>query len=207
MAPAVEPTAVNFYTKKDFEGEEYPYAIDADVSVTGELNDKFLSVNVGSAAKVIAWQHYNQTGIYKEWEDDHPDISDIDGLSRFRVVSSDTRAISFIFKDSTDGDPKQYSLKVDARDVGSVLILSDDGEGYRLVGILPSGGPPITTGIYVRDEKSKVYIATGSIYFQWNASTKQVDIVEDANFPKQLEHKRTGDSAFEITLVDNKPTE
>lgn len=67
MAPPVEPTQANFYTGKDFGGDKFEYLVGSDVSVPGELNDKFQSVNVGFNAKVIAWQHYNSTGIYREW--------------------------------------------------------------------------------------------------------------------------------------------
>jgi hypothetical protein len=171
MAPSVGATAVNFYSKKDFGGDPFPYIIGDDISVPGNLNDKFLSVNVGTAAKVIAWQHYNSTGIYKEWTGENPDITNIGGLSRFKVVDSDTRAVLFNFKDVTGGADKQYSLKLNAADVGSILIYSNDGDDYYLVGIMPSGGPPVTTAIYVRDEKSGVYTAIGSVFYQWNSGS------------------------------------
>ncbi|KAF2962745.1 hypothetical protein GQX73_g10826 [Xylaria multiplex] len=207
MAPSVDATAVNFYTKKDFEGDKFPYSIGDDISVPTDLNDKFLSVNVGVAAKVIAWQHYNSTGIYKEWTGENPDISEIEGLSRFKVVDNDTRAITFIFKDATGGADKQYSLKLNAADVGTILIYSNDGDDYHLVGIMPSGGPPVVTAIYVRDESTGVYIATGSVFFQWNSASKQVDIVESDNWPPQLKYERSGPSSFIVTLIDNKPSE
>ncbi|KAK3952313.1 membrane binding-domain-containing protein [Pseudoneurospora amorphoporcata] len=207
MAPSVNPTTVVFYQKKDFEGTGDTYAVGQDVSVPGSLNDKYLSVAVGASAKVIAWQHYNESGIYREWAESQADISDIGGLSRFTVVDNDTRAISFLFKDATGGADKQYSLKVDARDVGTVTLYSNSGDQYGLVGILPAGGPPVTTAIYVRDEKSGVYVAIGSVFFQWNEETKEVDVVENDNWPEQLTQKRTGGSSFEITLVDNKPSE
>ncbi|KAK3391347.1 membrane binding-domain-containing protein [Sordaria brevicollis] len=208
MAPSVDPNSAVFYQQKDFSGPGDSYPISPEsVSVPGSLNDKYLSVAVGASAKVIAWQHYNEMGHYREWTDSQPDISDIEGLSRFRVVDDDTRAISFIFKDSTGGESKRYSLKVDARDVGAVTLYSNDGDEYALVGILPAGGPPVTTAVYVRDEKSGGYIAVGSVYFQWNESTGEVDVVENDNWPKQLDAKRTGKSAFEVTLVDNKPSE
>ncbi|RYP49407.1 hypothetical protein DL768_004880 [Monosporascus sp. mg162] len=207
MAPPVDATAVNFYSKKDFGGDKYPYTIGDDIEVPTDLIDQFLSVNVGTAAKVIAWQHYNSTGIYKEWTGENPDITGIGGLSRFKVVENDTRAISFIFKDTTGGAEKQYSLKVKAADVGEILIYSNDGDAYHLVGIMPSGGPPVTTAIYVRDEKSGVYIATGSVFFQWNSGSGEVDIVESDNWPPQLEWERSGHSSFIVTLVNNKPSE
>ncbi|KAK3347828.1 Beta/Gamma crystallin-domain-containing protein [Neurospora tetraspora] len=209
MAPSVDPSTVVFYQKKNFEGSGDTYAVGQDVSVPGSLNDKYLSVAVGASAKVIAWQHYNESGHYREWTDSQADISDIGGLSRFKVVDDDTRAISFLFKDATGGDEKQYSLKVDARDVGTVMLYSTtkDGGEYGLVGILPAGGPPVTTAIYVRDEHSGGYLCVGSVFFQWNEESKGVDVVENENWPKQLEQKRTGKSSFEVTLVDNKPSE
>ncbi|KAJ4379037.1 hypothetical protein N0V85_008909 [Neurospora sp. IMI 360204] len=207
MAPSVDPSTVVFYQKKNFEGSGDTYALGQDVSVPGSLNDKYLSVAVGASAKVIAWQHYNESGHYREWTESQVDISDIGGLSRFKVVDDDTRAISFLFKDSTGGKDKQYSLKVDARDVGAVTLYSNSGDEYGLVGILPAGGPPVTTAVYVRDESSGVYLAVGSVFFQWNGENKEVDVVENDNWPKQLKSKRTGKSAFEVTLVDNKPSE
>ncbi|KAK3496325.1 membrane binding-domain-containing protein [Neurospora crassa] len=207
MAPSVDPTKVIFYQKKNFEGPGDTYAIGQDISVPGSLNDKYFSVAVGASAKVIAWQHYNESGRYREWATSQADISDIGGLSRFRVVDDDTRAVSFLFKDATGGADKQYSLKVDARDVGTVTLYSNDGDEYGLVGIMPEGGPPVTTAVYVRDEHSGVYIAVGSVYFEWNKDNGEVDVVENEHWPKQLKSKRTGKSSFEVTLVDNKPSE
>lgn len=172
MAPSVAPTAVNFYTAKDFGGSTYPYKVGDDVSLDKDLNDKFLSVNVGLAAKVLAWRDYNKGGPYEEWSGGpRPDITSIGGLSQFMVIDADTRAIAFLFRDATGGADRQYSLKVDAHDVGEVTMFSNDGDEHRLAGLMPAGGPPVTTAIYVRDEKSGVYIATRSVFFKWNDQT------------------------------------
>jgi hypothetical protein len=173
MAPTVDPNVANFYNEKNFGGQVFPYSIGSDVSLPNSLNDTFLSVNVGAAAKVLAWQHYSATGIYREWTGENPDITDIGGLSRFEVVDGNTRAISFLFKDATGGKPKQYSLKVDAADVGTVTLYSDEDDNYRLVGIMPENGPPVTTALYIRDESTGVYIAIGSVYFQWDSSSNR----------------------------------
>lgn len=173
MAPSVDPTTVIFYTEKDFGGDAHPYKVDDDVSLPSELNDKFLSVNVGIAAKVLAWRDYKKQGPYREWTGPNPDISDIEGLSCFMVVSGDTRAIAFLFKDATGGADRQYSLTVDAHGVGEVKMYSNDGDEYRVAGLMPANGPPVTTAIYVRDENSGVYIATGSVYFKWNPDTER----------------------------------
>lgn len=173
MAPSVSPTAVNFYIEKDFGGDAYPYKVGDDVRLPPELNDKFLSVNVGIAAKVLAWRDYDKGGPYREWTGANPDITDIEGLSRFIVVDGNTRAIAFLFKDDTGGADRQYSLTVKAADVGDVIIYSNNGDDYSLVGLMPPDGPPVTTAIYVRDENSGVYIATGSVYFKWNSETER----------------------------------
>jgi hypothetical protein len=67
MAPHAEPQAAVFYNKTNFSGTANAYKVGDDISLPDELNDKFQSVEVGVNAKVIAWQHYNETGIYKEW--------------------------------------------------------------------------------------------------------------------------------------------
>jgi hypothetical protein len=188
MAPSVDPNTANFYVKLNFEGQAHPYPIhDANVQLPASLNDRFLSVNVGAAAKVIAWQHYSSTGIYREWTGENPDITDIGGLSTFRVVDGNTRAISFLFKDATGAPAKRYSLQLNAADVGSVKLYSNEDETYRLVGIMPDSGPPVTTAVYVRDESSGVYITQGSVFFQWNSSDNrtyrplQSQTTKDAN--------------------------
>ncbi|KAL2131686.1 hypothetical protein VTI74DRAFT_4729 [Chaetomium olivicolor] len=212
MATQIDPTAAVFYASPDLTGTATPYAIGADISLPTSLNDKFQSVNVGASAKVIAWQHYDESGIYQEWAaGEHPDISSIGGLSRFKVVEGNTRAVAFAFKDATGGKKRQYSLKVEARDVGTVTLYSgEEGEGegteYRLVGIMPEGGPPVTTALYVRDESSGAYVALGSVYFQWSEKEDRVEIVENENWPAQLKQERTGASTFVLTLVDSTPS-
>lgn len=95
---------------------------------------------------------------------------------------------------------------MDAHDVGSVILYSNDGDEYRLVGMMPQDGPPVTTAMYIRDEKSGSYLSVGSVFFQWDPSTEGVKIVENDNWPKQLKEEQKGPSSFLITLIDNKPS-
>ncbi|KAK4120732.1 hypothetical protein N657DRAFT_658366 [Parathielavia appendiculata] len=212
MAPHPEPQAAIFYTKTDFSGTPNAYKVGDEITLPGELNDKFQSVEVGVNAKVIAWQHYDGSGIYKEWEGQQPDITSIQGLTRFKVVPANTRAIAFAFQDATGGKPLQYTLKVDAADVGAVKLFSKDaaaaaeGNEYRLVGLMPEGGLPVTTAVYVRNEADGGYVAVGSVYFQWDEKDGQMHIVQDDNWPKQLKQEQTGPSAFLVTLVDATPS-
>lgn len=196
-----------FYTSSNFGGSPHTYSVGDDVNLyPGNLNDKFKSAIVGSAAKVLAWKHDSGVGTYTELTGRNPDISSIGGLSRFKVLPSDTRVIAFQFKDATGGAPKRYSLKVNAADVGERLLYSNEDDEFKLVGTMPVRGPSVTTAIYVRDEQTGVYLATGSIFFQWNEQAQQVDIVSQENFPAQLKYERQDANRFIITLVSNQPT-
>ncbi len=209
MSPSVPATEVWFYSKEDYGGDKYTYKIGDDVNLwPGALNDKFQSAVVGSEAKVLAWQHANSSGVYRELTGDNPSLSELGGLSRFIVITDDTRAIAFRFVDKTGGAEGQYSLKVDAAKVGEKILYSEGSSSadFQLVGTIAEDGPPVTTAVYVRDEKTGSYIALGSIYFKWNATDGQVDIPEEGNFPKQLSIERAGPSKFIIALVSNKPS-
>ncbi|WP_326655004.1 beta/gamma crystallin domain-containing protein [Streptomyces sp. NBC_01750] len=194
---------VTFYAQLSFAGEAHTYDLGADENLhPGELNDKFKSLKVGQQAKVLAWQHANQTGKYREWNLDQSDITGIGGLSRFKVTRDTTLPIAVRLEDLTGGQNRQYSLKVDSFEVGQILVYSGDLE-YGLVGIMPEDGPPVTTAIYVRDEQSGNYVATGSVYFAWNGTTKSVDVADETNFPDNMRYKRDGRNQFifELTAV------
>ncbi|RYO74129.1 hypothetical protein DL766_005564 [Monosporascus sp. MC13-8B] len=210
MAPTAASTEAWFYEQENFGGTKYSYKIGEDVNLyPGKLNDKFNSAAVGSEAKVLAWQHDNASGNYAELVENTASLKFIGGLTRFKVVEDDTRAVAFKFRDATGGGQRQYSLKIDAADVGAITLYApddaDDGK-WNLVGTIREEGPPVTTAVYIRDERSGVYIAVGSVFFQWNTSTKQVDIAENDNFPKQLSIERADASKFLVTLTSNEPS-
>lgn len=208
VAPPVSAGEAVFYTQNDYKGDKHPYRIGDDINLyPGNLNDKFRSSVVAWDTKVLAWQHANSSGHYKELEGEVPSLSDLGGLSRFKVITNDTRIIAFKFTDKTGGTPKQYSLKLNAADVGEKILYSDEDNEFKLVGVIGESGPPVTTAIYIRNEHNGQYLDAGSVFFQWNKDLKQVDIVSSENFPKQLESERAGPSKFLMTLVSNVPTE
>lgn len=194
---------VMFYKSVNYAGDPYAYKLGAQEALPGELNDRFRSVRVGELVKVLAWQHYGQSGIYREWEVDTPDITDIGGLSTFRVVEKTTLAIAVRLQDDTGAEPGRYSLKVVSYEVGEITAHSGDPE-YSLVGFMPAGGPPVTTAIYVRDERTGEYMAIGSVYFAWNAGTKSVDIADETNFPENMTHERAGSNRFTFRLTSTR---
>ncbi|MFI6574821.1 beta/gamma crystallin domain-containing protein [Nocardiopsis sp. NPDC050513] len=191
---------VIFYTEPNYGGASYNYKLGDDVDLGNtSLNDKFTSLRVGPKVKVVAWQHYNQTGTFREWDVDQPDITEIGGLTRFRVLDGGTLPVAVRLEDKTGGKPRQFSMKVESRDVGTALVYSGDRE-FGLVGLMPEDGPPVTTAIHVRNEQSGVYVATGSVYFAWDKKTKSVKIADETNFPTNMAHKREGRNAFVCQL-------
>ena len=191
---------VTFYTQVNYSGDAHVYRVGADENLyPGELNDRFKSVKVGRKAKVLAWQHGNQTGKYREWDLDQADFSDIGGLTRFKVVDSTTLPIAVRIQDLTGAPARAYSMKVNSYDVGDTIVYSGAPE-YGLVGVMPEDGPPVTTAIYVRNENSGEYVATGAIHFTWNSGTKSIDVADASNFPENMEHARDGRNQFTFTL-------
>jgi len=203
-APSVAPTKAAFYKSKNFGGTATTFDVGYDGNVPSGDNDQYQSLNVGVEAKVLAYQHYGGGGKYREWTGAQPDISDIGGLSKLKVIPNNTQVLSFLFKDTTGGGDGQYSLRVQPRDVGEILIYSNDSDEYKLAGLIPIN-TTVTTAINVRNEHNGVYIANGAIYFRWDDSAKKVDVVEDSAFPHQLTYESTGKSSFLITLKDNQP--
>ncbi|MFI5775879.1 beta/gamma crystallin domain-containing protein [Nocardia sp. NPDC051570] len=188
-----------FYQNVDYAGGPHSYKLGTQEALPGDLNDRFRSVRIGELVKVLAWQHYGQSGRYGEWEADTPDITDIGGLSTFRVVEKTTLAIAVRLQDDTGAEPGRYSLKVVSYEVGEITTHSGDPE-YSLVGFMPADGPPVTTAIYVRDERTGEYMAIGSVYFTWNHETKAVDIADETHFPENMTHERAGSNRFTFHL-------
>lgn len=192
-----------FFKSVNYAGEANSYKLGTQESLPGDLNDRFRSVRLGTLVKVLAWQHYGQTGRYREWEVDTPDITDIGGLSTFRVVEKTTLAIAVRLQDDTGAEPGRYSLKVVSYDVGEITTHSGDPE-YALVGFMPADGPPVTTAIYVRDEGTGEYTAIGSVYFAWNPETKTVDIADETHYPENMTHDRAGSNRFTFRLTSTR---
>ena len=189
-----------FYIRVDYAGDPHAYTLGPPVEVTGGLNDRFKSLRVGPRVKVLAWQHYGFGGRYREWEVDTPDISDIGGLSVFQVIESTTLSIGVRLQDDTGAEPGRYSLVVESYNIGRVTTLSGDPD-FALIGTMPADGPPVTTAIYVRDEQSGAYVATGAVYFVWNSQTRSVDIADATNFPANMTYERATSNQFIFHLA------
>jgi hypothetical protein len=193
---------VFFYEKPDYDGTSHTYKEGDDKTFTypEHLNDLYRSVKVGAAVKVLAWQHSDGSGIHKVWETSQPNISSIGGLSKFKVLPKATRILVYRFENRT-GNGQRYCAYIDAAGVSTEKIESCSGDSaYKLVGMMPEGGPPVTTAIYVRDMQTNQYLPVASLHFQWNSSTHEVDIVESDNFPDWLGHERAAGNKYTIFL-------
>jgi DUF2075 family protein len=192
-----------FYTEFKFEGDSHCYPLGTEENLwPGSLNDRFKSVQVGRKVKVLAWQHANNSGKYREWSIDQDDITDIDGLSRFNVVADTTLPIAARLDDNTGAPTGQRSLTLISHQVGQITVRSGEPD-FHLVGIMPAAGPPVTTAIHVRDEQTGEYLATGSIYFAWNADTKSIDVADETNLPTNVTYERSERNKFTFTLNES----
>ncbi|MDF2388308.1 hypothetical protein JMG10_43195 [Nostoc ellipsosporum NOK] len=202
-----------FYTDKDYQGDKYIYLKGSGDQATcqgeeGELNDKFLSVEIGSLSKVLAWQHCDASGNYQEWTASKPDISGIEGLSRFKVIDTTDAVIAFRLVDDTNS-PTALTLYLQTFGIpsdGAITDSTNDGnDDYRIIGILPTnaGGESNVTSVNLRNAAGEFLPAgSGSVYFKWNAAQNKAEYTTYPDTaPKGFEIKQTSPNTFEFHWV------
>jgi hypothetical protein len=198
----MDATQVCFYEGPNYTGKEHIYNENDDVTFhyPEQLNDRFKSVRVGSLVKVLAWQHSDGGGRHEIWDKDNPDISSIDGLSKFKIIANSTQAIAVRFEKHVSNGPFCLYVKAAGVSDGMVKSCADDPQ-FKLIGIMPVEGPPVTTALYVRDETTGQYLSPpGALHLKWNKETGQVDIADSTNFPDYLKWERVQGNRFIISL-------
>lgn len=200
------PGNVELFTEENFKGEAtaFPVGTMKHIITGGPLNKKFHSLRLGDGTKFLTWNHSDGYDTV-EWPT-KPSLEGTDYYECFSVLKGDTHIIGVKFKDATGGSTGQYSLIVKCADLGTVTLQSNKDDKFSPVGSMPLDGHLVTTAIYVRDMKTGVYIATGSIYFALDEK-QNVKIDDETGFPPQLKHEQEGASNFVITLISNKPSE
>lgn len=199
----VAANTVDFYPKPNHGG-------DPKTSQLGEvehlvLGTNFRSFHLGDGTKLSVWNHSDP---YKEdqWIKDQSDIPDSSIMQCYQVIRSTSRVVRIRFKDATGGKPKDFSLKLKLAKIGDFTIYSNESDHYAIAGIVPADGSLVTTGVYVRNEHTGVYVCTGAVYFQWDEKKQKVVIVDGDNWPgKQLTHQDDGNNNFTITLISTTP--
>ncbi|MCC8381673.1 beta/gamma crystallin domain-containing protein [Xenorhabdus sp. PB30.3] len=168
---------VIFYTGKNYSGSLYEYPENSkEVNLIGTpLNDKFLSVEIGTNSMVFAWRHGSdsQSGqIYREWDTSQPDISDIEGLSKFIVspVNRDLLAIKLINK---SGINQVFRANIRTYTIPDPVDCLSGGD-YEVVGLIPKDGQMYITSVVVFDQNN-IPVTQGAVYFKYNGT--DIDII------------------------------
>ncbi|KAI0402814.1 membrane binding-domain-containing protein [Xylaria palmicola] len=197
--------AADFYEKKDYGGEWHTYSIfESDDFRPGTLLDKYHSAKVGTAVKVLVWNEPDTDGRYSYIRGRQPDLQGWD-FNRLRLDEVGTHVVNFKFVDDTGGQPRDWELIVKMHDSEERTIFSNDGDSSRIAGSISASKGTVTTAIRVRNVKSSVFLANGSIYFAWNDDEAKVNIESEADWPQQLRHEQDGPSSFVITLISKEP--
>ncbi|KAI1755057.1 membrane binding-domain-containing protein [Xylaria castorea] len=197
--------AADFYEKLNYGGKLTTYSINETHDFSPKtIVDLYQSVKVGTAVRVFCWNEPDTDGSYREVGGNLPDLKGLN-FNSLSVDDVDTHIVSFKFVDKTSDNRGDYSLTVQLHNSDQRILISNEGDYYKIAGKFKASDGDITTAVSVRNVQTGVYPATGSIHFEWNNDTEKVDIESEDDWPKQLEHKQDGPAKFTITLVSDKP--
>ncbi|POZ63413.1 beta/gamma crystallin domain-containing protein [Chromobacterium alticapitis] len=188
---ALLPDQIAFFRTTDLQGEPEHYKVGDDITLHGELNDKYKSLEVGETAKVICYQHINGSGLSHEYQPGrHQNIdAQISGLSKFQVLALDTAfAVGLKLHDKTGGAPGDYKMVFVAADIGTVEVPS----GLEHYSFLPSSSSTneTTCAIYVFDRGGNP-VASGAVFFRWDPHSHEIHITtHPETFPTNMSYNR-----------------
>ncbi|WP_338885023.1 MULTISPECIES: beta/gamma crystallin domain-containing protein [Xenorhabdus] len=197
-----------FYTGKNYTGACYEYPENStEINLIGTpLNDKFLSVEIGTGSIVFAWRHGNdsQPGqIYREWDTSQPDISDIKGLSKF-IVSPSNRDLLAVKLINESGIDQIFRANIQTYKIPNPVDCYSNGD-YEIVGLIPKDGQQYVTFVVVFDQNN-IPVTQGSVYFTYNGT--DLDIVTyDTTKPHHMRFEKVDGYHFIFFLEkfsDNK---
>ncbi|RLL96993.1 hypothetical protein CFD26_103831 [Aspergillus turcosus] len=195
----VAANTVDFYGKANYDSLMKAAKLD-DVEHQ-VLGTSYRSCKLGDGTKLLVWNHEDYADS-KELTSDQANLPEDPSVECCKVLKGTTSVVGVRFKDATGGEKGQYSLLLKLAQIGDVMSWSDMSDKYAIAGTVPRDGTLVTTALYVRDKKSGVYVATGSIYFQWDNVKNQVVILDQEGWPeKQLKHEDDGQNNFTITLI------
>lgn len=178
----VAANTVDFYPKPNYGGNVKTAKLEEVEHLA--LGTSYRSFHLGDGTKLSVWNHSDP---YKhdQWAEDQSDIPESGPMQCYEVIQGTTSVVRIRFKDATGGKPKDFSLLLKLAKIGDITLYSDESDQYAIAGTVPRDGSLVTTGIYVRNESSKVYVCTGSAYFKWDNEKQKVVIVDEENWPKK----------------------
>ncbi|SFN56478.1 beta/gamma crystallin domain-containing protein [Xenorhabdus japonica] len=192
-----------FYTKKDYSGASYEYPENnTEVNLIGtSLNDKFLSVEIGTDSIVFAWRHGNdsQPGqIYREWDTSQPDIDDIRGLSKF-IVSPKNRDLLAIKLINESGVNQVFRANIRTYTIPDPVDCYSGGN-YEVVGLIPKDGQQYVTSVVIFDQHN-IPVTQGAVYFRYNGTDLDI-ITYDETKPPYMRFEKAESYHFKFILED-----
>lgn len=222
-AEQIEELAIgaNFYKSINYIGEAYYYPESNNIINLeySDLNDKFKSVDLGFASKVLAWRHStdNQTGgqYFKVYEQDTPNLSEINGLTKLKVIPKQSEEVLIRLIDKS-GSNKKFCLYAnvfspDAQ--ASDVIACTDDLGYQVVGYIVNSGSKIVSSLQVRnaqigDSDYGMFINSGNVFYinengNINVATDHDSLV---NFPQNMDYEVMGNNRIDFHLSSSEPS-
>ncbi len=200
-------TGAIFFQQKNFNGKPHNYKEREIVyNLSPELNDKFLSVDIAELSIVHGWRHYHDSQpeqIYKVWTTSQPDISDIQGLSKFVTAPKDTELLAIKLTNKSPNNNLDYVF-IQTYTIDNPVNISANGD-YDIIGLIPNDGRMYVTSIILFD-KNKTPLEIGAAYFMYDTSAKELKAVTySETFPAGWELvKKTG---YRFELVINSITQ
>ncbi|MBC8952382.1 beta/gamma crystallin domain-containing protein [Xenorhabdus sp. PB62.4] len=192
-----------FYTKKNYTGSSYKYPESSKiVNLHGtELNDNFLSVEIGLESMVFAWRHgsNSQAGqIYREWDTSQADISDIQGLTKF-IVSPSNRELLAVKLINESGDEQVFRANIRTYTITDPADSYSDGD-YEVVGLIPKDGQEYVTSVVIFNDRN-IPVTQGAVYFKYNGTDLDI-ITYNETKPPHMRFEKVGKYHFNFYLEE-----
>lgn len=182
---APDNTAI-FFTETNYGGSAHPYEKTASaVVVPSDLNDDFLSVQVGINTKVYVWQDKpDYPSNSAETTVDDPDLTRVNGISWLSVADFNTNGIYVKFVNNIPGNDNVYRLILNISEhIGGVNIPSNLDE-YALAGIINDEASHITQVVVQDSDGATLPNDNGSCFFKEVSGDIICD--EGENFPTNM---------------------
>lgn len=202
MTKLTSTTDAIFYEAQNFTGTSHEYKEREVVyQLPSELNDKFLSVDIGELSQVHAWRHYHDSEpgqIYKTWTESQSDISDIEGLSKFVVAPKNTRLLAIKLTNKSESHNLTYVF-VRTYTIDNPVNIPVDAD-YEIVGLIPDDGRMYVTSIILFDAYG-VPMEQGEAYFKYDSPSDSLQVVTySETFPSGWEFVKQEGYRFELVI-------